>query len=112
MRRAATIGMVVFWIVALAAMVLFIWIVASKTLETGTTGITFGCSPGKVTKECPCNGIRVISGYCCENGPSEKPCFCGDENINKCTDYTTEARCNAQECTPKSCYWGVDGCYG
>ena len=97
MSRGGIWGKVVFWLVALTAMAVFMWIVFSGQADIAGTFTDFGCPKDiAVTSECPCEGQRISSGYCCDSGPSTKPCYC--ENINICLDYDTNDTCIKNEC--------------
>ena len=70
-----------------------------------------GCPKNvKLRYDCPCNTIPVRTGYCCESGPSDKPCGCG-EKVIKCSDYKSEDNCaGASDCDAKKCSWSKGLC--
>lgn len=76
MSRGGISMKLIMLIVALAVLIVVIMIVFNPKIFDLAEGATrHGCPVGQeVQFECPCEGVRVSSGYCCESGPSNKAC--------------------------------------
>jgi hypothetical protein len=65
----------ILFIIALMAGLVFAVIIFPKIVSLSKSSVSGGCPQGVPIKtECPCNGERISSGYCCPEGPSEVPC--------------------------------------
>jgi hypothetical protein len=75
MKRGNLLGKLVFWIVALFAVFLFLWVTLGNLGDIVEPSTQLGCPiDQKIIHECPCQGQRIAGGYCCEDGPSDEPC--------------------------------------
>ena len=76
MKRGGISFRTIMLILALVVLVVVMMIVFNpKLLDLAKGATTYGCPIGQeVRYECPCEGVRVSSGYCCEEGPSNQPC--------------------------------------
>ncbi|MEM4282202.1 MAG: hypothetical protein QXU88_00940 [Candidatus Woesearchaeota archaeon] len=99
-KKAVAIETIVILLLALVAL-LFFTVLGGKQLQLGKKISFFmpGCPKGVlITTECPCDGQKISSGYCCDFGPSQKPCFCVERNVNKCEDYKKQEDCVSNPC--------------